>query len=321
MPQNIVEYLREMSVNNLFGLKSFNNSWPTWHAEIQNLFSGQIPTQQEILNIGDHLREVFSVTGQAGRSQSSVSEGGACWEAIVCWYLNLCTVNRRTVVIKHKKELIPDPIADVITVTYGNSNSNTESDLIAITFPDKLDYTIDKNSININGAGSTNPIPTYKTARSKYNYKEIINALVERDFNEIEIHIIQCKTNWNDNAQIPMLWNTVYQAGNFRNGISVGINGKSIHYVKRFTYSFVTLPSNKLKKDGKDTFKTNSTSVLRVLNLSGGNYWGLPSKSGIASSVKELVNRHLNTGYNNSVINTISMAIPQLSSTFNYFKL
>ena len=321
MTQNIVEYLREMSVNNLFGLKSFDSSWPTWHAEIQNLFSGQIPTRQEILDIGDHLREVFSVTGQAGRSQSSVSVGGVCWEAIVCWYLNLCTVNRRTVVIRHNKGLIPEPIADAITVTYGNSNSNTESDLIAITFPDERDYTIDKDLISINAAGSTIPIPTYKTKRSKYNYKEIINALVERDFNDIEVHIIQCKTNWNDNAQIPMLWDAVYQAGNFRNGISVGINGKSIHYVKRFTYSFVTLPSNQLKTKGKDTFKTTSTSVLRVLNLSGGNYWGLPSKSEVASSVKELVSRNLQNGYNNLVINTIGKAIPQLNSTFNYFKL
>lgn len=32
----------------------------------------------------------------------------------------------------------------------------------------------------------------------------------------LEAHIIQCKTNWNDNAQIPMLWNMVYATKDFK---------------------------------------------------------------------------------------------------------
>ena len=164
-------------------------------------------------------------------------------------------------------------------------------------------------------------VMTSKNRTNTFNFLPVLNALVERDFSEIEIHIIQCKTNWNDNAQIPMLWDAVYSANTFRNGISVGTDGYSIHDTKRFTYSFVTVPSNQIERDGRQMYKLTSTSVLRVTNLSGGNYWGLPSKQGIASSVKELIERNLKSGNNNSVLNTISQALPYLSTTHSYFKL
>lgn len=45
--------------------------------------------------------------------------------------------------------------------------------------------------------------------------------------------------------------------------------------------------------------------VLRVSNLSGGNYWGRPSEVGIANSVKEILNRNLKTGHTDSHITTI----------------
>lgn len=318
MTQNIIEFAREQAVQKLFETNGFNLSWPIWKENIKNSFNQSTPTSQEVLNIGDILRTVFKTTGQSGRSQSDVSGGGANWEALVCWYLNLCTANRRTVVFKHNRQLIPDAINKAITVNYGNFRSNTESDLIAITFPDKPEYTADKDDIQITNSNGT--IPTRKRS-GRYNYLDIFNALVERDFSEIEIHIIQCKTNWNDNAQIPMLWDAIYSATNFRNGISVGTDGFSIHDVQNFTYSFVTVPSNQLIKDGNDTYKINSTSVLRVSNLSGGNYWGLESKQGIASSIKELVNRNLRTGSSLSILNTISLTTPQLSSTYSYFDI
>ena len=117
-------------------------------------------------------------------------------------------------VIKHNRELIPEPINKAITVNYGNFRSNTESDLIAITFPDKIEYNMDKDNININDVNG-NPVATY--SGRTYQFLPILNALVSRDFDDIEIHIIQCKTNWNDNAQIPMLWDAVYSANTFRN--------------------------------------------------------------------------------------------------------
>ena len=318
MAQNIIEYARELSINQLFEASGFNTAWTTWKDYINSEYLSTPPTQHQLFNLGDHLREIFKTTGQAGRSQSDVSGGGASWEALVCWYLNLCTIGRRTFVIKHNKHLIPDPVSKAITVNYGNFKSNTESDLIAITFPDKPEYSMDKDSISIEDL-DRNVVATY--ARGVYQYLPIINALVSRDFSDIEIHIIQCKTNWNDNAQIPMLWDAIYSADRFRNGISVGTDGFSIHDTHRFTYSFVTVPSNQLIKDGREQYKTTSTSVLRVKNLSGGNYWGTESKDGVASSVKELLERNLRSGHTSSILNTIRIAIPQLNDEYCFFRL
>ena len=319
MCQNIIEYARELSVRKLFKINGFSTAWNTWKSLINtDVFHSGYPTDNQIYSIGDHLRDVFRSTGTAGRSQSDVSGGGTNWEALVCWYLNLCLVGRRTFVIKHHKDLIPSPVNKAITVNYGNFRSNTESDLIAITFPDNPEYSCDKDSIVINDINGQ-AVPTQ--SRRGYNFLPIMDALVARDFEEIEIHIIQCKTNWNDNAQIPMLWDAVYSANTFRNGISVGSDGFSIHDTKRFTYSFVTVPSNQLVKNGTEAYKNTSTAVLRVINLSGGNYWGLESKAGIASSVKELLERNLKTGQSRGLLYTIRTALPEINTTYRYFDL
>lgn len=321
MSQNIIEYARELSINKLFSVSGFQNSWSTWKIVMnENIFFKKLPTEHQIYDLGDSLRNIFKTTGEEGRSQSAVSSGGSNWEGLVCWYLNLCLIGRRTFVIKHNKELIPEPVSNAITVNYGNFQSNTESDLIAITFPDKPEYSIDKNEISIKDKyGNIVDIMNKK----KYPLLEVLNALVARDFAEMEIHIIQCKTNWNDNAQIPMLWDAVYSASAFKNGISVGSNGYSIQDVQRFTYSFVTVPSNTVEIVGNttDRYKPTSTAVLRVKGLSGGNYWGMPSIPGVASSVKELVQRNLKNGHNNGILYTLRSAMPELYTTYSYFGL
>ena len=314
MSQNIVEYLRECAIKGLFSISGFNTSFPVWRGHILTL----VPTRSEyeVLNLGDNLKSIFSSTNIPNRrSQSDVSGGGSNWEGLVCWYLNLCNIGRRTVIIKHHKKLIPTPVSDAITVKYGTFPSNTESDLIAITFPDKPEYSMDKDNIIINDVYG-NVVATRKGKNSEYNLLPILNALVSRDFNNIEIHIIQCKTNWNDNAQIPMLWDAVYAANGFKNGITVGQNGYSIKNAKKFSYSFVTVPTVRL-----DGIKVSSVCVSRVRNLSGGNYWGLPSKNGVADSVKEILVRNLNGGHTSNHLTTMHIMLPSLSTTYNYFNL
>ncbi|SFS06200.1 hypothetical protein [Anaeromicropila populeti] len=314
MSQNIIEYLRESSINNLFSANGFNTAWPTWKTKINSL--APTPTQHQILALGDSLKEIFYTTNMSSsRSQSDVSGGGANWEALVCWYLNLCLIGRRTVVIKHSKKLIPEPISNAITVNYGSFISNTESDLIALTFPNKANYTIDKESICISDTNGTT-VPLHKIKNSKYNLLPVLNALAAEDFKEIEIHIIQCKTNWNDNAQIPMLWDMIYSAKAFRSGITIGREGYSIVDAKAFTYSFVTVPTVKL-----DKIASTSVAVQRVRNITGGNYWGLPTKSGIASSIKEMLDRNLRTGETVNHLSTIKNEISKLSADYTYFRL
>ena len=119
MVQNIIEYARELSASKLFHTNGFSSAWSTWKEKINtDIFLASTPTEYQIYSIGDYLRDIFKTTGQAGRSQSDVAGGGASWEALVCWYLNLCLIGRRTFVIKHNRELIPEPISKAITVNY-----------------------------------------------------------------------------------------------------------------------------------------------------------------------------------------------------------
>lgn len=308
--QNIIESLRQDVIKRLFSTNGFQNCWPTWKTKIEALTPAK--TTFQILNLGDNLKEIFFTTKSSSeRSQSDVAGGGANWEGLVCWYLNLCLIGRRTVVIKHSKDLIPEPISDAITVNYMNFTSNTESDLVAITFPDSNDYYIDKNSISISDVNG-NTVPNI--IRGKFNSKCIMNALTHRDFNKLEIHIIQCKTNWNDNAQIPMLWDMIYSAKTFKTNITIGKNGYSINNISKFSYSFVTVPTVKLEH-----IKPTSTQVKRVTNLTGGNYWGLPSSSNIASSIKEILNRNLINGHKDNHLTTLGNELGKLKSDHSYF--
>lgn len=309
---NIVEELRKEAVTKLFSTNTMGRCFPIWKNTIDQLAPSKTPAQ--ILGLGDHLSNIFHETGTAGRGQDEVSSGGTAWESLVCWYLNLCLIGRRTVVIRHNKTLIPSPISDAITVNYHNFASNTESDLIAITFPNKEDYLCDKDMIAIDDAHGRKI--RVRTTRGNYNLKKIIDALCERDFHELEIHIIQCKTNWNDNAQIPMLWDAVYAAKNFRNGVSVGQNNFSVADVAHFTYSFVTVPTNRL-----EGYKSDSTCVKRVMNLSGGNYWGHETRNDVASSVKEMLHRNLLNGHVDGHRVTLAMELSKLGTDYEYFAI
>jgi len=309
---NIIEELRKAAVKKLFATNTMTRCFPIWKNTIDSLTPNKTPSQ--ILELGDHLSEIFRQTGNTGRGQGEVSSGGTAWESLICWYLNLCLIGRRTVVIRHNKALIPTPINDAITVNYHNFASNTESDLIAITYPDKGDYHCDIEELSLTDArGRMIPV---RNTRGSYNLKKIMDALCERDFHELEIHIVQCKTNWNDNAQIPMLWDAVYAAKNFRNGVSVGQNNFTVSDVAHFTYSFVTVPTNRL-----DGFTPNSTCVKRVMNLTGGNYWGHATQNDVAASVKEMLHRNLLNGHTNGHRLTLSAELPNLATVYEYFGL
>lgn len=312
MPQNIVEALREAAVNNLFRASGFAQCFLTWKTQVHALTPAKTPRQ--VIDLGDHLSDIFALTRTEGRSQSEVSGGGAAWEALVCWYLNLCLIGRRTVVIKHHKSLIPSPISDAITVNYHNFVSNTESDLIAVTFPDKPEYTTDKNTLSILDEHGL-PVST-TTSRRQYNLIPLLNALIHRDFSDLELHIIQCKTNWNDNAQIPMLWEMIYSANDFRSNITVGRNGYSIHDVDRFTYSFVTVPTSRIA-----SIKATSTCVKRVAHISGGNYWGKPTQNNVSNSVKEMLQKNLSTGHTSNHLTTLAAQLAGINTEYAYFGL
>ena len=230
---NLVENLREKSVTSLFQANTFRESWSNWNSEIERILTPQF-SENELINLGDHLSEIFkSTSGTDGRTQSTLSGGGAAWESLVCWYINLCSIGSRLVAIK-KMSLVPKPIQDAITVNYGNFPCNTESDITLLIFPDLKEFTEDYSSINILDREGTRFSNYSKNGELNQN---LINHLVDLNFHKMGVGIIQCKTNWNDNAQIPMLWDMIYSVGGFRNrNITIGKNSYSIQNVREFSY-------------------------------------------------------------------------------------
>lgn len=299
---NIIEIIRKQAISDVFTRGTMLNAWDVWHEGIEQIISYPL-TPSQILNIGDHLSEIFRSTGSAGRGQAELSGGGSAWESLVLWYINLCCVGSRVVAIK-KKTQVPTPFRDAMTVSYGNFACNTESDITVLVFPDNELF--------------TSPNANLLKPRGSINY-ETLDADVSTHFNDFEIGIIQCKTNWNDNAQIPMLWDMVYQAGGFRDRqIRVGKNGFRFRDLTHFTYSFVTVPTSNM-----DGVNPNSTCVRRVKNISGGNYWGKESENGIADSIKEIFNNYA-SGFGHGGIRTSinnSIAEFQAGRLYDYFRL
>lgn len=310
MPNSIPEYFRKLAVESLFSTKTLQNCWPTWQNKIKEIL-GEDFNETNLIDLGDRLSEIFQSTGGEGRGQSEVSAGGTAWESLVCWYINLCTIGSRTVAIR-KMSLVPKPIQDAITVNYGNFACNTESDITVITFPNHEEYNSDINTLSIDNSGTI----INALINEKFN-PEISNYLSSRDFDLYEIGVIQCKTNWNDNAQIPMLWDMIYSANGFRGrNITIGRDGFNIHDANNFTYSFVTVPSNQ-----RANYNSNSVAVKRVTNLSGGNYWGKPSEQHVARSLKEIFTNNFQAGYTNNIRADIRANLSKLENELSYFKI
>lgn len=276
---NIIENYRLDAMKNLSSVSSFSSSWAVWKEDILSR-TDNMRDPERIFKLGDQLAEIFQSTNLEGRTQSSLSGGGAAWECLVCWYMNTVFTGSRAVVTRPTVNLIPQLIRDATCIVYGNAQTNTESDLIVLGFP---------------RAAMTTTYPQDQLER----------FLVDH-ISEVSVGIIQCKTNWNDNAQIPMLWDMVYRANGFDgHSVRVGKNGYTPKHFKDFSYSFVTVPSQKdLKK-----FKSNSMSVKRVRNLSGGNYWGYPSKSDVALSIREIFNRNYGNVFDENIIAHVNKVI------------
>jgi hypothetical protein len=91
-----------------------------------------------------------------------------------------------------------------------------------------------------------------------------------------------------------MLWDLIYSSTGFKGAASVGTNGFVNSALKDFRYAFVTVPTT-----NPDKIKSSSTCVMRVRSLSGGNYWGRPSVSGVAMNLFDMLNKNFNESLGN----------------------
>jgi len=266
--KNINDFKKQY-LQKLASINSFSDAWSVWEPEIRAKLSAN-PTGSEILNLGDYLSDIFQKNATSGRGQSSLAGGGAAWECLISWYLNLICWDIPVVVIKQNKKFVPQTINDVLAVTISNNQTNTESDIIIFSIPDE--------SILLDSHLST------------------IEEHMKTRLDKVVLVNLQCKTNWNDNAQVPMLWDMIYNSDSRLPNISVGTNGVSPKSVGTFRYGFVTVPTVKVEK-----IKSTSLSVLRVKNMTGGNYWGHVSRSDVASSIKELPNRNFSNLFSGGI--------------------
>ena len=282
-----IDIHRGMAMNAVRATTTWQACWATWEPEISRRTDG-LASATKIYDLGGQLGEVFALSSSLRRDQSSVAGAGTAWECLVCWYLNLVFSGTRAVALRQSRLTVPKVLFDATTITYGNFQTNTESDLCVIVYPRGFEFPGEPR-----------------------RYLEHLNAAVEQQLGAIEMGVIQCKTNWNENAQIPMLWDMVYQAS-FGAGTSVkvGRGGYAVDHLAKFTYSFVTVPTQ--KRD----FNVASMPVKRTRGLSGGNYWGRPSKDGVALSVADIFNRNFKSAFDTDVKSSIAAAIAAKQGLF-----
>ncbi|MFG6574180.1 hypothetical protein ACGYLO_21705 [Sulfitobacter sp. 1A13353] len=290
------EHHRTLAMQAIYRINTWKKCWPVWEVELDKR-SASFSNPKLVHDLGSHLREVFFATNTGARGQADLSGGGAGWECLVTWYLNLILSGTNAVAVRQSKAVMPETLLDATTIRYGTHQTNTESDVCVIVYPADFKF----------------PAPDAK-------FMFDLNDQVEKRIGDIELGIIQCKTNWNDNAQIPMLWDMVYRASfGSETNIHIGKRGYNVKHLKRFSYSFVTVPSQKdsLKKKSIPNSSTQM-AVKRVSGLSGGNYWGMPTKSGVALSVSEIFDSNFSNAFKvnvrasvgNAIVNKLGMFSP-----------
>jgi hypothetical protein len=257
------------------GLKSFRKNWDSYLPGIEGVL-GTTPTPDRIFDLGSHLSEIFQgSTSKRTEGQGALTQGGTAWECLAVWYLNFVFWGTEVIATRHNKKFVPETIRNSIAVTIGSQTTNSESDVLVFSVPGVL--------------------PAQATIKD-------IDFVVSQNLSDVEVGIVQLKTNWNDNSQIPMLWDIVYNSynigGNRIDGITVGREGVSPQHFGRFTYSFMTVPTTNLPKP-------NQVRVARVKGMSGGNYWGRPTQSQIAQSFKEYFGVNFGNYFKAGVLNHI----------------
>lgn len=268
-----IDVFRCRALAQLSAVESFQNSWVKWQPEIEKIL-GPAPNSQKIFELGSELSRIYALNSVGGRSQESLSGGGTAWECLVQWYLNLVLWGTNVVAVRQNRKFVPQCVMNALCVTLSNHKANTESDIVVFSVPHSV--------------------------KEPDSLKDI-DALIRENIKDTDLTVVQCKTNWNDNAQIPMLWDLLYNSEKLRiTQVKVGSEGFAPTSFRKFSYAFVTVPSNR-----KTEHKADSLAVQRVTLLTGGNYWGQKSKAGVAQSLSEFFGKNFSSAFTAGVQNHI----------------
>jgi len=293
---SLIETFRARVIRDIMNMPKMAYSWPHFRGYFARGLASSSPKTADIFRIGDELYDAFrsnplpyrKTSGKSkSKAQSLAASGGAVWEGLIVWYLNICFAGSNSVAVK-KKSHLPKFILEALRVTISSSASLTEPDVVVLTIDDpRLD-----NILPTTGKGS-NPVKAFK---------QLLDDSVNVDTNykkNVKLINIQCKTNWNDTLQTPMLWNLLYASARALSGptssatlpllgaqsITFGENGNYIKDLGEFAYGFITAPTNDVQ-----AYTSDSTAVVRARSFTAGHYWGQPTKAHICKSVKEFFN-------------------------------
>lgn len=288
MDMNPLDTYKFRALKKMSNLKSMRKPWCIWEPVIRSHLTKKADGQR-ILELGEMLSGVFQSNTKAGRGQSDLSAGGTAWECLNVWYLNLLFWGTPVVATRTSKSLVPECLRSALTVNHSSIQTNTESDVSIFSVPD----------VQFLQTGTT---------------KEL-NLHLQTRMDQVDFVNLQCKTNWNDNAQVPMLWDAIYNSKGFKiSSITLGEKGLSPDSFQSFRYAFSTVPTNKL-----ESYKIDSLSVLRVRHLSGGNYWGRPTMRGIATCINELPNNFYSTEFSGGIVKHLNTQISKDPSFIEKF--
>ncbi len=293
---SLVDELRKKAIRQVFNVSSVKRSWPTWKKRIKKQL-GDDPNADMVLGLGDHLSGIFNSAAKPRQGQQTALGASTAWEGLVCWYCNLCLAGSRTVVIRCRKSLVPNPMQKAITVSHGAVQTTLEAGLIAVTFPDIAAY---RDEL----------FDRYRTDKAMMGR---VDKLAQEAFKDHEVCIIQCRTGWGDGAQVPMLWDMIYNVRDFRDtNIRIGAGGFSITQLEKFSYAFVTVPVDDIRY-----YTADKINVRRVGILTGGNYWGHPTRSGVARSIKEIFNTNFSGGCNRGLREDLNNALDVMDTKYS----
>ena len=245
-------------------VKSFSKDKEYYQSQWREIF-GSETSHVDVRRLGEELRPILKGLG-GSRTNKNLAGAGTAFESVVSWYLNLLFWGT-PIIVGRRHSSLPQVFNDISTITIDGKKSNSETDLIAFSVPDS--QMID------------------------WNYgKAALNDHLKRSIKKVDLTIIQTKTNWADNAQVPMLWNMIYNVKDFRiPNIHIGHDGFSPLSLRELRYAFITIPS----QTTLNSFKASSINVKRVKTLSGGNYWCCPEKDDVALALHQFPARNFSS--------------------------
>lgn len=223
---------------------------------------------ESILGIGDHLKDIWSSPPKDPNPQRGKNISGTSWNFVTAWYLNL--IFWKTNILITKGSYLPKPLADCLNVTANEENLYGSKDvLMAFSIPNVEGF--EKNSFE-------DP------------YEGLSNHLF-KNLHSIEAVAINTKTNFSDAIKEDMLWSILFELSkkelnDNKSNIKFGSDSANINMLNNFSYSVISAPS------GPKNYKENTKEIIRSKQLSGGFFWGMKTKDGVAPSIREFPKNH-----------------------------